>query len=221
MSVAIDTTIAACIDHTVLQVGATAAHIARACNEAISYNFAAVCVPPYYVEQAVKQLRNSSIKVATVVGFPFGYDTTLDKLFAISSAADDGVDEVDIVVNIGEVKAQNWEAINVELLQIVQLCIQENVVSKIIIETALLNTHEITKLCDLCARHKVNYVKTSTGFNGGGATVTHVQLLRKLLPPSIQIKASGGIRTRAQAQALLTAGANRLGCSRSLQIVSI
>lgn len=212
--------IASKIDHTILKPTTSKAQIDQLCEEALQHGFAAVCVPPNRVEQAVKKLKDSKVKVATVAGFPLGYNESIVKMIEVNTAIESGVDEVDIVANIGAIKEHDWDAVKMDLLVAVNLCLQNEVVSKIIIETGLLTDSEIVRMCIICAELQVDYVKTSTGFNGGGATIEAVKLMRANLPEKIKIKASGGIRTREFALQLIEAGADRLGCSGSVGIVS-
>lgn len=159
--------------------------------------------------------------MATVVGFPFGNQSFVTKFFEASDAVKNGADEIDFVVNIGAIKSQNWQEVDLEIDQVSKFLKVRGVVLKVIIETGLLNEEEIKKVCEICADADVDYVKTSTGFNAGGATVEVVKLLRSILPENIKIKASGGIRNREQAQQLIDAGADRLGCSKSIEIVKL
>ncbi|MEZ4886821.1 MAG: deoxyribose-phosphate aldolase [Chitinophagales bacterium] len=212
--------IASKIDHTILKPTTTHLQIDQLCEEALQYSFAAVCVPPNRVEQAVKKLKDSSVKVATVIGFPFGYNDSIIKMLETNTAIESEVDEVDIVANIGAIKEHNWEMVRMDLLVAVQLCQVHKITSKIIIETGLLSKEEIVKMCIICAELQVDYVKTSTGFNGEGATIEVIKLMRVNLPKFIKIKASGGIRTREFAVELIEAGADRLGCSSGVKIVS-
>ncbi len=212
--------IASKIDHTILKPATTHQQVEQICEEALQYGFAAVCIPPIRIKQAVAKLKGSSVKVATVVDFPFGYNGAVVKVLEVMTAIKNGVDEVDIVAHIGAIKEHNWRAVKADLIEAVKLCRQKNIVSKIIIETGLLSSDEIVKMCELCAELQVNYVKTSTGFSGGGATIEAIKLMRANLPDYIKIKASGGIRTREFATQLIEAGADRLGCSGSVGIVT-
>lgn len=219
-SLVFDTQLAAKIDHTLLKPDATAAQIDRLCKEAVQYGFAAVCVPPYYVSRAAKNLPSKSVKVATVIGFPLGYQFSEVKLQEIDMAARLGAAEMDMVVNIAAVKNGEWELVDTEIRVAAALTHQHKGILKVIFETAILTPDEIISLCRICANAQVDFVKTSTGFTGGGATPEIVQLMRQSLPNSIKVKASGGIRTRQDALAMINAGADRLGCSASVQIVN-
>ncbi len=212
--------IASKIDHTLLKPTTTEMQIDQLCKEALQYGFAAVCVPPNRVEQAAEKLEGSSVKVATVVGFPLGYNESIVKMLEANTAIESGADEVDIVAHLGAIKEHDWEVAKMDLMIAVNLCRENDVISKIIIETGLLTETEIVKMCEICTELQVDFVKTSTGFNGGGATVEAVRLMRANLPKNIKIKASGGIRTRDFAMQLIEAGADRLGCSGSVGIIN-
>lgn len=211
--------IASYIDHTTLKPETTLADIQKLCAEAVEQKFAAVCVAPYFV-QAAKELTNgSSVKVATVIGFPFGYSSTDAKLKEIELAIAHGAEELDIVHNITALKDGNYEYLQNEIKACTDLCHKQGKSVKIIVESGILSDEELLKCCELYAPLGIDYMKTSTGYAATGATVHAVELMRKNLPESIHIKASGGIRTFAFAQELVEAGATRLGCSASIQIV--
>lgn len=211
--------LASYIDHTILKPTTQESDIAKLCEEAVQYEFAAVCVPPPAVALAKKLTQGSSVKVATVIGFPFGYQNTNAKYEECKQAIQDGADELDMVVNLMDIKAKNWDAVGREwstLLQIVRL---HNKVLKVIIESGELTDEEIIQCCHLANKHKVDFLKTSTGYASQGASVHAVSLMRQYLDTSIQIKASGGIRDKATATAMIQAGANRIGASASVAIV--
>ncbi len=216
----IDQDLAAKIDHTILRPTTVRADIDRICKEAEEYNFAAVCIPPCYVKQAVKNLDHTDINVCTVIGFPMGYSSRMMKVAAMGEAVSKGADELDVVVNIGAVKDARWKFVRKEIKQVSGFAKQNETLLKVIIETGLLTADEVVAVCELCAEFDVDFVKTSTGFNGPGASIDAVELMRNVLPKHIQIKASGGIRSQAEAEALIEAGADRLGCSRSIEIVT-
>ncbi|MCB0700263.1 MAG: deoxyribose-phosphate aldolase [Chitinophagales bacterium] len=211
--------IASYIDHTVLKPNTTDADIEQLCSEAIEYGFKAVCVPPYYVTKAKSLLAQSEIHVATVIGFPMGYATLQSKLSEITTAIDAGADELDMVHNISAVKNDDWSYLENEVRLCTELAHQSAKTIKIIIETGLLNEAEIIHCCELYSKLNVDYIKTSTGFNGEGATIETLKLIRANLPQFVNIKASGGIRNFDFAKQLIEAGANRLGCSASVNIV--
>ncbi|MBD1398249.1 deoxyribose-phosphate aldolase [Pontibacter sp. JH31] len=212
--------IAPYIDHTLLRPDATQEQVMQLCDEARSYGFAVVCVPPCYVQQAVERLGpGTQVKVATVVGFPLGYQHPKVKFLETHQAIADGATEIDVVMNISSFKSGKYEEVENELSDMAKFCHLKEAELKVIIETALLSKEEIERACEICASAEVDFVKTSTGFASGGARVEDIQLMRRVLPNHIKIKASGGIKTYADAQALIEAGADRLGCSASIQIV--
>ncbi len=211
--------IAAYIDHTILKPSATEADIIQLCNEAKKALFAAVCVPPYYIRQASELLQGTGIKVATVIGFPFGYNSTLSKIQEIKDAIEAGADELDIVHNIAAVKNGDWEYAAREIAICTQLVHSDEKIIKVIVESGILTDEELLRCCELYGAQHIDFMKTSTGYAETGATVHAVKMMRNHLPASVSIKASGGIRTFAFAQELIDAGANRLGCSASVQIV--
>lgn len=211
--------IASYIDHTILKPTTLVVDIERLCNEAKHYGFAAVCVPPPFVKKARELTLGSSVKVATVIGFPFGYSAIEAKLAEVLLAIADGADELDMVVNILAIKNDDWVYLANEINHIVPLVKHHNRGIKIIIESGILTDDEIVKCCGLYGPAGVDFLKTSTGYAEKGASVEAVQLMRKNLPPHVAIKASGGIRDYAFAKALLDAGATRLGCSAGVAIV--
>jgi deoxyribose-phosphate aldolase len=207
------------IDHTLLRPDALLTDIVLLCREAVEQQFAAVCVPPYFVGNAADILRDSRIKVATVAGFPMGYSPIATKVDEIKRLLDEDADEIDAVVNIAAVKNANWRYVRNDIESMTVATHIKGKVLKLIFETGLLSTEEIIKLCDLCNEIGVNYAKTSTGLLGAGATPDIVKLLRTHLQPTVKIKASGGINTRRQAEALIAAGANRIGSSKGLVLL--
>jgi deoxyribose-phosphate aldolase len=208
------------IDHTLLKPTALIADIERLCKEALQYNFAAVCVPPPFIKTAKKQLENSSLKVATVIGFPFGYSAIEAKLAETLLAIVDGADELDVVINLTALKNNDWQYLSNEINHILPVVKQNNKVIKVIIETGVLTDAEIIRCCELYGAAQVDFLKTSTGYAEQGATIQAVQLMRSHLPAHVQIKASGGIKTYQFGKELINAGATRLGCSSSIEIVS-
>ena len=207
------------IDHTILKPTTLISDIEKVCAEAIEYQFAAVCVPPNFVKKAKELTKDSSVKVATVIGFPFGYSAIEAKLAESLLAIVDGADELDIVINISAIKNNDWEYLANEINHLMPVIKQNNKVVKIIIESGILTDDEIIKCCQLYGAAGIDYLKTSTGYAEKGASVHAVELFRKNLPPHIQIKASGGIRDYAFAKQLVDAGATRLGCSAGVAIV--
>lgn len=212
--------LASYIDHTILKADCTAKDIKRVCDEAAQYGFAAVCVPPFYVKYAVSALEGKPVKVATVIGFPMGYTTTPSKVEEIKRALDEGADEVDAVVNLCAVKDGNWNFVTNDVDSMCTAAHMKGKSIKIILETGLLTNKEIAKLCEIALQTGVDFVKTSTGFNGQGATLEAVQLIKSLVGDKVRIKASGGIRTRWDAERFIDAGASRIGSSSSIAIVS-
>ena len=201
------------IDHTFLKPDGKEEDIQRICSEAVQFGFAAVCIPPFYVPLASETLADSSVAVATVIGFPMGYSCTAAKVEEIKKAINDGAEELDVVVNLSAVKSGRWNAVRNDIDAVIRVAHLKGKIIKLIIETGLLTENEMERLCKLSAELGVDYVKTSTGFNGPGASVEIVRKLRKCLPKGIKIKASGGIRTPEFAQELVEAGADRLGAS--------
>jgi deoxyribose-phosphate aldolase len=207
------------IDHTVLKPTTTLEDIKQLCMECVEYDFAAGCVPPLYVKLAKQFLGATNTKVATVIGFPFGYSAIEAKVAETVLAIVDGADELDLVVNISAIKNKDWEYLEKEIANIMYIIREKKKVIKIIIESGILLEEEIVKCCQLYAQYGVDFMKTSTGYAERGATVEAVRLMRANLPANIQIKASGGIRTFVFARELIEAGATRIGASASVNIV--
>ena len=208
------------IDHTLLKADISEREVKKLCAEAKEYGFAAVCIPPYFVRKCKLWLTDTNVKVATVVGFPLGYAHTPAKVEEARRGIDEGADEIDMVLNIIALKAGDWNYLKNELTSVATIVQLRGGKLKVILETGLLLESEIIKACELCKEMSVDFVKTSTGFIQPGATVEVVKLLRANLPKSIKIKASGGIKTKEFALELIEAGADRLGCSASVSIVS-
>jgi len=208
------------IDHTILKPTCLVADIEKLCAEAKQYDFAAVCVPPNFVKLAKEKLAGSTVQVATVIGFPFGYSATEAKIAEIILAMVDGADELDVVANISAIKNGDWSAIADEINHIMPIIRSKGKVVKIIIESGVLSDDEIIKCCDIYGIAGIDYLKTSTGYAEKGASVEAVKLFRKHLPDQVQIKASGGIRDYATAKLMIDAGATRIGCSAGVAIVS-
>ncbi|PHN05617.1 deoxyribose-phosphate aldolase [Flavilitoribacter nigricans] len=213
------TNLAPYFDHTTLKPDTTLAQIEQLCSEAKNYGFASVCVPPFFVKKSVQLLKDSKVHVATVIGFPMGYSTTAAKVEEIKRAIDEGAREVDVVVNICAVKSGDWNFVRHDIERMIAATHLKGKVIKVILETGLMADDEIDKLAEICNELGPDYVKTSTGFNGSGANEAIVGRLRSLMNKKIKIKASGGIRDRAAAEAMITAGADRLGSSSSVLIV--
>jgi deoxyribose-phosphate aldolase len=208
------------IDHTILKPTCLVSDIEKLCAEAKQYNFAAVCVPPNFVKLAKEQVAGSDVKVATVIGFPFGYSATEAKIAEIILAMVDGADELDVVANISAIKNGDWAAIADEINHIMPIIRSKGKAVKIIIESGVLTDDEIVKCCDIYGVAGIDFLKTSTGYAEKGASVEAVQLFRKHLPEAVHIKASGGIRDYATAKAMIDAGATRIGCSAGVAIVT-
>lgn len=211
--------IASYIDHTILKADLTYLDIRRVCEEAITYKFKAVCVPPKYVPLAKLLLSTSEVKIATVIGFPLGYNTVETKTVEILQAIKDGADEFDIVHDISALKSDDWETLRESSELLLSPLRKAGKTSKMILETGLLTEEEIINCCHIYTAIRVDFLKTSTGFTEKGASVEAVKLMRKYLPPTIAIKASGGIRSYAFAKELIDAGANRIGTSSGIAIV--
>ncbi len=207
------------IDHTFLKPDATVQQIENLCKEAIEYKFAAVCIPPLYIKKVKEILLNTSIKTAAVIGFPLGYSAIEAKVAEIVLAMVDEADELDMVINISAIKNNDWNFIANEINTIIPIIKNRNKIIKVIIESGILTDDEIIKCCDIYGAAGVDYIKTSTGYAEKGATVHAVKLIRAHAAEAIKIKASGGIKTYQFAKELIEAGADRLGCSNSVQIV--
>lgn len=210
--------IASVIEHTNLSPTITVNEIDRLAEEAITFNLFGICVPPFWVKRAKRELGNLEITLVSVVGFPFGYQMTETKLDEAKRAMDNGADEIDWVWNISSFKTGlPWTKI--ELAKASKLIHDQQKIIKVIIETSYLSNEEIMAACKICSDAGADFVKTSTGFSDGSATVEDVHLMRKNLPETVGIKASGGIKTFAQAKQLLDAGADRIGTSSGVLIV--
>lgn len=211
--------IATCIDHTLLKPTATLAEIENICNEAKKFGFAAVCVPPLFVKHAKEITEATTVKVATVTGFPFGYSATEAKIAEIILAIAAGADELDMVINISALKNNDWQYLAAEINTVMPIILHKGKIIKIIIETGVLTDDEIIKCCDIYGLAGVHYLKTSTGYAEKGATEHAVKLMRKHLADAVKIKASGGIKTLSFAKALIAAGADRIGTSAGVAIM--
>ncbi len=209
--------VAKMIDHTLLKPIATRDDIRRLCDEARQYGFFSVCINPVWVSYAKEQLKGSDVKVCTVIGFPLGANTTAVKTYETQDALKNGADEIDMVLNIGALKAKDYATVLQDMEAVRHAC--EGHILKVILETSQLTDEEKVKACELAAQAKADFVKTSTGFIGGGATAADVALMRKSVPPQMQVKASGGVRTRADFDAMVAAGATRIGASSGVKIV--
>lgn len=206
------------IDHTLLKPEATPNDIRKLCSEALTHNFFSVCVNSTYVPLCKDLLKESAVKVCAVVGFPLGAMSTSAKAFETKQAVSDGADEVDMVIHIGSLKAGLYDLVQKDIEAVVNAAGGKTV--KVIIETSLLSEEEKIKACELSMAAKAHFVKTSTGFNGGGATVADIQLMKSIVKSSLQVKASGGIKDLATAEAMINAGATRLGTSSGIHLIS-
>ena len=210
------------IDHTLLAATASETDIRKLCEEAWIHQFKAVCVAPSYVGYTVEMFEFCPVKIeiATVIGFPFGYSTTETKYFEAENALANGSTELDVVMNMARFKSMAYLSIREELKQLAGIAHAKNALLNVIIETAYLDSFELYTACEICAESNADFVKTSTGFAPSGAEVETVKKMRSILPAEIKIKASGGIRTREQALELIAAGADRIGTSAGIAIVT-
>ncbi len=211
-------TLAPLLDHTLLKAGATGSEIDRLCEEAARHGFASVCINPVWVPRAVSRLAGTSVRVCTVVGFPLGASAPAAKAYEAEQAVRDGAGEVDMVLDLGAAREGAWDRVKADLRSL-RAAVPHPVVLKVILETCLLDDGAKRRACALAAESGLDFVKTSTGFAAGGATVEDVALMRQVVGESVGVKASGGIRTFDQALAMVQAGATRLGVSASLAII--
>lgn len=211
--------IAALIDHTLLRPDATADDIRKVCAEARKYGFASVCVNPYWVPMVASELDGSPVKTCSVVGFPLGANSTHIKVAETEAAVRAGAQEIDMVINIGELRGGNGDVVREDIRAVVEAAHRRGAVVKVILETALLDDHQKTVACGLAQDAGADFVKTSTGFGPGGATAHDVELMRRAVGSKMGVKASGGIRTLEDANKMIAAGATRLGASASVKIV--
>lgn len=214
-----DRTIARLIDHTILKPEATRSEVLQVCAEALKYEFASVCVNPFWVPLAARELRGSPVKVCTVVGFPLGATSTLAKADETNLAIGNGAREIDMVINIGALIGGEEDVVWVDLLAVIEASHDLGAIVKVIIETALLDESLKIRACQLSQNAGADFVKTSTGFSKAGATVEDVALMRRTVGPSMGVKASGGIRTLDDLKAMVAAGATRVGASSSVRII--
>ncbi len=211
--------LAGLIDHTLLKPEATPDQITSLCQESLRYRFAGACVNPRHVHLCTRLLQGSEVAVCTVVGFPLGANTPTVKVLETRRAIQAGADEVDMVLSIGDLKAGDDRAVRDEIARVARTCHDGGALCKVIIETALLDDGEKVRACRLCVQAGADFVKTSTGFSHGGATVYDVLLMRQTVGPEVGVKASGGIRTFADACKMVVAGANRIGAGAGVRIV--
>lgn len=212
--------IARCIDHTILKPDTTVDDIRRICSEAREYNFASVCVSPSYVPLVAEELAGTPVKVCTVVGFPSGAHMPEVKAMETRNAIRNGAQEIDMVINVGALKSRNDELVYRDIRGVCEACEDGSAVSKVIIETALLTDEEKVRACELAKRAKANFVKTSTGFAGGGATAEDVALMNRVVASAgMGVKASGGVGSYTDAETMVKAGATRIGASAGIKIM--
>ena len=210
--------IAAMIDHTLLKAFATPDQIEQLCKEAAEYHFASVCVNPAYVALAAKLLKDTGVKVCTVIGFPLGANTSAVKAFEARDAIANGAEEVDMVINVGAMKAGDVDLVEKDIKAVVDAA--NGTLVKVIIETCYLTDEEKVLACKAAAKAGADFVKTSTGFGTGGATPADVALMRSSIPDSMKVKASGGVHNYEEAMAVVEAGASRIGASAGMAIVA-
>ncbi len=215
-----DKNVAGMIDHTLLKPDVTSSDIKILCNEAKKYSFASVCINPGYVSLCSELLRGTDVKVCTVIGFPLGATTTEVKQFETEQAINNGADEVDMVINIGQLKQGNYDYVQKDVKAVVDTAKRRNVLTKVIFEISLLTDEEKVKAALICKKVGADFVKTSTGFSTGGATVGDVALMKFVVGRDIGVKAAGGIRSKEDAEAMIASGADRIGASASVKIVS-
>lgn len=204
-------------DHTLLAANATRSEVEQLCKEAKEYDFMSVCVNPYFVPLAKKELAGSDVKVCTVIGFPLGQMSTKAKVFEANDAVKMGADEVDMVINVSALKDQDYDYVRNEIHEIKEAC--EGKLLKVILECCYLSKEEIKKASELAKEAGADFVKTSTGFGKGGAKAEDVKIMRETVGSDMGVKAAGGIHTLADFIAMVDAGANRIGCSHSIQIM--
>ncbi|RGQ04578.1 deoxyribose-phosphate aldolase [Megamonas rupellensis] len=206
------------IDHTALKPNTNKKSILKLIAEAKTYDFASVCVNPCWVALAHQELKNTDVKVCTVIGFPLGADTTEVKVFETKDAIEKGAQEIDMVINIAMLKDKEYDYVENEIHQIVEAA-KDKAIVKVIIETCLLTDEEKIKACELSQKAGADFVKTSTGFSTGGATVHDIALMRKTVGAEMGVKASGGVHTHEEALAMIEAGANRIGASAGVKLL--
>ena len=204
------------VDHTLLSQSSTWEEIKSICDDGMKYKTASVCIPPCYVKSA-KEYVKDSLKICTVIGFPNGYSTLETKLFETQNALNSGADEIDMVINLGDVKQKKFDVIEDEIREIKSVC--KDKILKVIIETCLLTDEEKIKMCEVISKSGADYIKTSTGFSKSGATIHDVELFKNNISDSVKIKAAGGISSLEDAGNFLKAGASRLGTSRIVKLV--
>ena len=207
------------IDHALLDPKLTDYELEEGCKLALKYNVASVCIKPYAVSLAARILKGSQVAVGTTIGFPHGGCATAVKVFESQKAMDDGATELDMVINIGQARSGHWDAVVGDIAEVTRAAHDRSALLKVIFENCFLNDEQKIRLCQICGQIGVDYVKTSTGYGTGGATHDDLILMRRLSPAHVKLKAAGGIRTLDQAIAVLELGCDRLGASRTAQIL--
>lgn len=209
------------IDHTYLKATCTPEDIEVLCQEALSHRFYSICVPPYFVFQARSYLGvNSAVKICTVIGYPLGYNTTAAKVEEIKRAVMDGVDEVDVVVNMSAIKAGDWNYVRNDIESVIVMTHLRSRKIKLVFEMADLELEELQKLCEICKEKGADYIKLSTGFQNDTNTIEQVALVRSILNSSIKIKVEGRYKTKMEAKQIIDAGANRIGTTSGIRLIS-
>lgn len=208
------------VDHTILKADATKASVDKVLKFAKENHTASVCINPYYVKYASDFLKDTDVKVCTVIGFPLGQNTTVVKVFEAKNAIEDGADEIDMVINVAALKDRDYDFVKKEIKDIFVAVSWHNKLLKVIIENAYLTDDEKRKVCEICKEVGVDFVKTSTGFAPTGATASDVKIMKEVVGSKCKIKAAGGIKTKADVEALYAAGARRFGVSRTEEILN-
>ena len=214
-----DKPLAKYLDHTILKANATQADVQQVIDEALEYDFASVCINPYWVKLAAEQLRGTNVNVCTVVGFPLGATTTYAKVAETSEAIKDGANEIDMVINLGALLSGDVVTVREDIKAVALAAHAGDAILKVILETTYLTDAQIVIAAQLAQEAEADFVKTSTGFANGGATVHAVKLMRETVGPEMGVKAAGGIHSQAEALEMIEAGATRIGASSSVQIV--
>lgn len=205
------------IDHTVLKADTPLETVKRICDEAMEYGFASVCINPCHVAYCADYLKDSNVNVCTVIGFPLGANTSAVKAFETKDAIANGADEIDMVMNIGDLKDKNYDLVRDDVKAVVEAA--NGTLVKVILETCLLTEDEIKKACELCVEAKADYVKTSTGFSTRGATIEDVRIMKEAVHGKAKVKAAGGVRTPEDMVKIVAAGADRIGTSAGCSLV--
>jgi len=215
----VEPTVASLIDHTILKPDATRAEVEKVCEEARKYGFASVCVNPYWVSLVAEKLKGSAVKVCTVVGFPLGATTTASKVHETEDALRAGAAEIDMVQNVGALRSGDTERVKQDIRAVVEAAHAAGAIVKVILETSLIDDNQKATACAMAKLAGADFVKTSTGFSGGGATAHDIALMRAVVGPDMGVKASGGVRTLDDVKAMTAAGATRIGASASVKII--